>query len=103
MILLLTFVYFFYVMALVITLTYKRFRYEFYKHRTFMFVFSLGIFICLPLVCLEVKNWYVSYSNYLATRYVHYIGFIARTLPSLLSVLLKPNEDCLNCFNRIAP
>ena len=66
-------------------------------------MFSVGIVVCLPLVLLEIGSWYFNFDNYLDKRYMEYIGFVAHTLPSLLSVLLKPNEDCLNCFNRIAP
>ena len=52
------FSYFFYVMASLITQTYRKFRYEYYEHRRFIFVFSVGTMICLPLVLLEILSWY---------------------------------------------
>lgn len=97
------FTYFFYVMFLLILRTRKAARFEYLRHRYFIFVFGAGILICLPLVLLDILFWVKNYSDYPDRRMLHYGAFIAHTLPSLLQVLLKPNEDCLNCFNRVCP
>lgn len=98
-----SFVYFFYVMLLLILRTRRTARFEYLRHRYFIYVFSSGITICLPLVLLDIFFWLRDFDDYQDRRLLHYAGFLAHSMPSLLQVLLKPNEDCLNCFNRLSP
>lgn len=66
-------------------------------------MFSLGMIICLPLVLLEMVYWMIGFITYLEARFVVYFGYAAHSTPSLLCAIAKPNEDCFNCFNRVAP
>ena len=45
----------------------------------------------------------ISFKNYLEARFVVYLGYAAHSTPSILCAVAKPNEDCFNCFNRLAP
>ena len=58
---------------------------------------------CLPLVLVEMVKWMISFSTLLEARFVVYLGYAAHSTPSILCAVAKPNEDCFNCFNRLAP
>jgi len=97
------FVYFFFVIINLWRSTYSKFRFEFHQHKRFFIVFYLGMFICLPFVLLEMIIWMTDFNSYLEARFVVYFGYAAHSIPSLLCAVAKPNEDCFNCFNRVAP
>ena len=64
---------------------------------------SLGLLTALPLVIDGLIVFMNSYENYLELRYIYYEDFVAKILPSLIYIVTKKNEDCFNCFNRLAP
>ena len=99
----LCFTYFFHVIFILWRQTYKNFRFEYHKHRCFFVIFSIGMIICLPFVLLEMIYWMLGFDSYLEARFVVYFGYAAHSVPSLLCAIAKPNEDCFNCFNRVAP
>ena len=97
------FAYFFFVIFHLWRQTYAKFRFEYNKHRCFFVIFSLGMLFCLPLVLVEMIQWMISFSTLLEARFVVYLGYAAHSTPSILCAVAKPNEDCFNCFNRLAP
>ena len=96
-----TFAYFFYVIINVQRQAYLRFRYEYYTHQTYFIIFSMGMFLCMPLVLLEMVYWQISYEKYEETRWIYYVSFLAHSIPTVICIYAKPNEDCFNCFNRV--
>ena len=64
---------------------------------------SLGLFFALPLVINGLLLFYFQYDEYNDLRWAYYQDFVAKVTPSLVYLLTKRNEDCFNCFNRLAP
>ena len=59
--------------------------------------------ISFPVVLLETLYWQLEYDQFVQTRALFYFGFICMSTPTAIIALAKPNEDCIDCFNRCAP
>ena len=64
---------------------------------------SIGLLLSLPLVIDGLLVFINHYEEYTLIRWVYYEDFVAKSMPSLVYLLTKKNEDCFNCFNRLAP
>ena len=97
---------FFYEVFVVIRLIYfswKYSRHEARQHMTYFVLNSIGLLTALPLVIDGLFVFIYSYDEYSDLRWIYYEDFVAKTVPSLIYILTKKNEDCFNCFNRLAP
>lgn len=100
---LLIFIYIFFVMGFLIQQTYVAFRYEFKRHQMYLYVLTFFLFLCLPLFVGEMAFWIKDEDKVIQSRYIYFGSYIAHTIPSVLIILARPNEDCFTCFNRVAP
>ena len=101
-------IYLLYVIVLLWKHSYASYRFEFYKHRVFFIIFSICMLTCMPSILLESIYWSVdtskwTISSYTSGRILLYVDYLLHTVPTLIFALFKPNEDCFNCFNRLAP
>ena len=99
----LSFSYFAYVIINVQIRTFSRFRFEYYRHQAYFFILFVGILIGMPLVLMDLVYWQISFDGYLSARWLFYLCFMAHSIPALICIFAKPNEDCFNCFNRLTP
>ena len=97
------FVYILIVGLILICLAWTTSRYEAKHHMTYFVVVSLGLALSLPLVIIDLELFRENPDNYANSRIGYYTDGIAKTLPCALYLLMKPAEDCFNCFNRLAP
>ena len=61
---------------------------------------EIGVIASIPLIVVNF-SFTICYTEYSQTHiYLNYIYFISRTLPPLLYLVTKKNEDCFRCFNK---
>ena len=97
---------FVYVGFAIIKLIYLSWKYSRLEARAHMFYFvtnSLGLLTALPLVVNNLLVFSRNPTTYVDMRFSYYEDFVAKCLPSFLYIATKKNEDCFNCFNRLAP
>ena len=78
-------------------------RHEAKQHMFYFVTNSIGLLLSLPLVIDGLLVFINHYEEYTLIRWVYYEDFVAKSMPSLVYLLTKKNEDCFNCFNRLAP
>lgn len=78
-------------------------RLESKEHMVYFVANSLGLLTALPLVMLNLYFFSQNEENYGENRFAYYNEIIARVLPLVFYIATKRNEDCFNCFNRLAP
>jgi len=95
-----------YVLYAILKLIYFAWNYSRLEARSHMVYFvanSLGLLTALPLIIFNLQTFIHHTSDYPMLRMPYYEDFLAKVLPSLLYIATKTNEDCFNCFNRLAP
>ena len=80
---------------------YSRFEYD--KHKIILSCNLTGMLLSLPLVIVGKYYWYVDFCEYIHYRGFFYLYFISAVLPAACYIFTRPDHDCFNCFNRIAP
>jgi hypothetical protein len=76
------------------------FLHEFKEHRVSFLLNEIGVIVSIPLIVFNF-SFTICFSTYSATHiYLSYVYFISRTLPPLIYLITKRNEDCLKCFNK---
>ena len=96
------YVYFIYVVTLYLRQTYNHYRSEYFKHRTVLLMSCCSMLLVFPVDIINL--FFLQYSPGDAIiRMAYYLTFVAHSLPTLLLICFKPNEDCFNCFNRCTP
>ena len=99
----LTFAYFLYVFTILIKQTYSRYRYEFNEHRSFFIVYGCSMLLSFPIVLTNMIYWQIAFQLFQSSRLAFYASFLSFSTPTAVIALAKPNEDCLDCFNRCSP
>lgn len=76
------------------------FLHEFKEHRLSFLLNEIGVIVSIPLIVFNF-SFTICFSTYSSTHiYLSYVYFVSRTLPPLLYLVTKRNEDCLRCFNK---
>lgn len=78
-------------------------RYEAKHHMNYFIAVSLGLGLCFPFVIYDLLIFKEDPTGYSNWRFGYYTDWFAKTLPCVVYLLMKPAEDCFNCFNRLAP
>mgnify|MGYP001626840315 CR=1 FL=1 len=99
----LLFIYMLYCCVRLIYLSYKYSRLESLNHMFYFVVGSLGLLFALPIVINDLLYFLTHTDTYTSWRLGYYLDWLAKTLPSVVYLICKRNEDCFNCFNRLAP
>ena len=99
----LLFLYEIWTMVRLICYSWQKSRLEAKAHMWYFVLNSLGMFLALPLVINGLLTNVTKYDEYTTLRWVYYQSNFAKVLPSLIYIATKKNEDCFNCFNRLAP
>ena len=99
----LTFAYFLYVFTILIKQTYSRYRYEFNEHKSFFIVYGCSMLLSFPIVLTNMIYWQIAFQLFQSSRLTFYASFVSFSTPTAVIALAKPNEDCLDCFNRCSP
>ena len=97
------FFYMMWCMGSLIYFSWKKSRYEARKHMFYFITNSLGMLLALPLVINGFITFILEYDEIFQLRWTYYQDNFAKILPSLIYIATKKNEDCINCFNRLAP
>ena len=97
------FVYIIYMGLKLICSAWTSSRYEAKHHMKYFVVVSLGLALSLPLVINDLLLFHENTTRYANWRIGYYTDWFAKTLPCIVYILMKPAEDCFNCFNRLAP
>ena len=90
-------------MVRLIYFSWKKSRLEAKAHMKYFVLNSLGMLLALPLIINGLVVFIREYDMYTWKRWVYYQDYFAKMLPSLIYICTKKNEDCFNCFNRLAP
>ena len=104
-IIIVSFGYLFFVLFMLLTRIHAKFRFEFKRHIIYLATVTFAMLLCVPFDILYMKEW-MDLSNEIESersRLAYYGSNIAKLVPTLLILFVKPNEDCFNCFNRLAP
>jgi len=99
----LLFIYVIFAILKLIYFSWKYSRLEARSHMVYFVASSLGLLTALPLIIDSLTVFINNTSNYEELRLPYYEDFVAKVLPSVLYLATKKNEDCFNCFNRLAP
>ena len=99
----LLFIYEIYTMVRLICYSWQKSRLEAKAHMWYFVLNSLGLLLALPLVINGLLVFLFEYDEFTTLRWVYYQDNFAKVLPSLVYIATKKNEDCFNCFNRLAP
>ena len=83
--------------------SWKHSRFEAKAHMVYFVASSLGLLTALPLIVDNLIVFSQNTADYSEMRLPSYEDFVAKVLPSLVYFVTKKNEDCFNCFNRLAP
>ena len=101
------FIYIFYVMGLLKYQAYTASRYEYKRHRCYIFLVTGFLLIAVPLYIAEMILWLLKFKaqegGIIHSEYVYFGSFLAHTIPSMLIILTRPNHDCFTCYNRVEP
>jgi len=63
---------------------------------------ALALLTALPLIINNLKA-FIKNTEKQQDQMRYFEEFIAKVLPAVLYLATKTNEDCFNCFNRLAP
>ena len=99
----LLYLYMIWTIARLICYSWRFSRLEARSHMFYFVVNSIGLLLSFPLVIDGLYVFINHYDEYTLIRWVYYEDFVAKSMPSLIYLLTKKNEDCFNCFNRLAP
>ena len=99
----LLFIYVGHVMIKLIYNSWKYSRLESKAHMVYFVASSLGLLTALPFILNNEIVFRHNTPDYGDMRLPDYEDFVAKVLPSLVYFVTKKNEDCFNCFNRLAP
>ena len=79
----------------------KRFFFlEYQDHRVSFLLNEIGVILSIPMIILT--NYFTLFNLSYVEGHIfwQYVYFISRTLPPLVYLVTKRNEDCLKCFNK---
>ena len=64
---------------------------------------SIGLMTSWPLILVNLQIFRTCTAEWTSMRLPYYLDIATKVLPSLVYLASKTNEDCFNCFNRLAP
>ena len=84
-------------------ITYQHSRFEFNEHKVSFIVNAAALITSIPLIMLGIYYWMTDFNGFEVNQWEFYIYYISHTLPTVIYIFIRPDEDCFNCFNRQAP
>ncbi len=78
-------------------------HFESRNHMCYFVLTTIGLLLALPLVINDLLYFVANTDEYSTWRWGYFQDWMAKTLPSVVYIIGKRNEDCFNCFNRLAP